>query len=75
MTSRAPIHPNLQLYLTNDHACSYLADRMARTLFVDPNTRIDRRHADWLARIGFRRSGEHFYRPACRACPRPRRSG
>jgi arginine-tRNA-protein transferase len=68
MTSRLPLHRNLQLYLTGQHPCSYLPGREARTLFVDPNERIDRTHADWLQQIGFRRSGPHFYRPACRDC-------
>lgn len=70
MTSQVPIHQNLQLYLTGDHDCSYLPGLKARTLFVDPNTRIEQSHADWLQQIGFRRSGSHFYRPACRACRR-----
>ncbi|WPL16762.1 arginyl-tRNA-protein transferase [Thiorhodovibrio winogradskyi] len=70
MTSQVPIHANLPLYLTGEHACSYLPDRSARTLFVDPNVRIDRHHADWLQQLGFRRSGDHFYRPACRGCGR-----
>lgn len=70
MTSQVPVHPNLRLYLTGDHACSYLPARTARTLFVDPNVRVDRHHANWLQQIGFRRSGDHFYRPACRNCGR-----
>lgn len=70
MTSQVPIHSNLKLYLTGAHACSYLPARAARTLFVDPNVRIDRRHADWLQQMGFRRSGMHFYRPSCQGCAR-----
>ena len=60
----------LQLYLTGEHACSYLEAREARTLFVDPLARIDAQRAQWLQQIGFRRSGPHFYRPACRGCQR-----
>jgi arginyl-tRNA--protein-N-Asp/Glu arginylyltransferase len=58
----------LQLYLTGEHSCSYLDAREARTLFVDPLARIDAQRAQWLQQIGFRRSGPHFYRPACHGC-------
>ena len=60
----------LQLYLTGDHPCSYLDGLSARTLFVDPLARIDANRAQWLQQMGFRRSGAHFYRPACRSCQR-----
>ncbi len=60
----------LQLYLTGEHPCSYLSTREARTLFVDPLARIDAARAQWLQQVGFRRSGPHFYRPACRGCRR-----
>lgn len=62
----APRH--LALYLTPDHACSYLRDRMARTLFVDPSARLGTRTYQSLVEQGFRRSGGHVYRPACRTC-------
>ncbi|MBK1648138.1 arginyltransferase [Rhabdochromatium marinum] len=68
MTSEVHTHKNLQLYLTSRHDCSYLPGQDARTLFVDPNLRIDRNHANWLQQIGFRRSGRFFYRPACHVC-------
>ncbi|KAA6187742.1 arginyltransferase [Thiohalocapsa marina] len=61
---------DLQLYLTGEHDCSYIDQRKARTLFVDPLAHIDGARAGWLQQIGFRRSGRHFYRPACRGCQR-----
>jgi len=60
----------LPLYLTNDHPCSYLGDKQARTLFVDPLARIDGDRYGDLLQHGFRRSGTHVYRPACRHCQR-----
>ncbi len=60
----------LTLYLTGDHACSYLDAVQARTLFVDPAARIDGPTYQALIEQGFRRSGVHVYRPACRACAR-----
>lgn len=65
-----PVRGDLQLYLTGEHDCSYIDGRQARTLFVDPLARVDGERAQWLQQIGFRRSGQHFYRPACRGCQR-----
>lgn len=59
---------HLALYLTGEHSCSYLPDRRARTLFVDPTARIDGSTYQVLVDQGFRRSGAHVYRPACRGC-------
>ncbi|HYN76957.1 MAG TPA: arginyltransferase [Lamprocystis sp. (in: g-proteobacteria)] len=60
----------LALYLTAEHPCSYLAGRKARTLFVDPLARMDVNSYQALVDQGFRRSGAHVYRPACRGCAR-----
>jgi arginyl-tRNA--protein-N-Asp/Glu arginylyltransferase len=58
----------IALYLTGEHDCSYLPDLAARTLFVDPLARIDAAAFQSLLEQGFRRSGSHIYRPACRCC-------
>lgn len=55
-------------YLTPDHDCAYLAGRVARTVFADPEARLDARAHTALAAHGFRRSGRFVYRPACAAC-------
>ncbi len=60
----------LALYLTAEHPCSYLTSLRARTLFVDPLARIDATSYQALIDQGFRRSGAHVYRPACRNCAR-----
>ena len=60
----------LALYLTADHPCSYLEGLKARTLFVDPLARMDGSTYQALVDQGFRRSGAHVYRPACRGCAR-----
>ncbi len=70
MNENRSVPGHLQLYLTGEHDCSYIDGLRARTLFVDPMARIDRERAQWLQQIGFRRSGMHFYRPACRGCQR-----
>ncbi|MBK1643305.1 arginyltransferase [Thiocapsa imhoffii] len=59
---------HLALYLTGEHPCSYLDGRQARTLFVDPHAQLDGATYESLLEQGFRRSGTHVYRPACRGC-------
>lgn len=58
----------LRFYVTPEHDCSYLPNRLAKTLFVDPQARIDQSTLTQLAELGFRRSGGHIYRPHCEAC-------
>lgn len=54
--------------ITPEHECSYLDDRQAITLFVDPNYPIVMQQYSALAKLGFRRSGENIYRPHCTDC-------
>jgi arginyl-tRNA--protein-N-Asp/Glu arginylyltransferase len=58
----------LALYLTPEHACSYLPPRPAQTLFVDPLARPNPQVYEHLLGLGFRRSGDHVYRPHCPGC-------
>ncbi len=50
------------------HACSYLPDRAATTVFLDPDYPRDQRVYTLLSQSGFRRSGQHIYRPHCQDC-------
>jgi arginine-tRNA-protein transferase len=68
---KEPYSSNLQklcLYLTPDHPCAYLPEQAARTLFVDPTEQPDARTYAELLEVGFRRSGNHVYRPHCNDC-------
>ena len=58
----------LKFFVTPPHECSYLDDREATTLFVDPAARMDNDLYSALSTLGFRRSGRHVYRPHCEAC-------
>jgi arginyl-tRNA--protein-N-Asp/Glu arginylyltransferase len=58
----------IKLYATHEHPCSYLKDRSATTIFVDPTLTLDGHIYSELSDFGFRRSGKHIYRPNCRAC-------
>ncbi|MBI1421834.1 MAG: arginyltransferase [Gammaproteobacteria bacterium] len=63
-------HPlrDLRFLLTPEHECGYLAEQEAVTLFVDPQCELTPSSYSLLAEIGFRRSGEHLYRPHCPQC-------
>lgn len=58
----------LKLFQTNEHDCSYLPDLQARTLFIDPETKLTKTSQTRLAALGFRRSGDFVYRPHCKDC-------
>ncbi|HHJ19971.1 MAG TPA: arginyltransferase, partial [Gammaproteobacteria bacterium] len=58
----------LQLFSTPPHPCSYLDDRSATNVFLDPDFRPDPVVYGQLLDQGFRRSGQHIYRPACQSC-------
>lgn len=59
---------DIPFFITPPHRCSYLADQMARMVFVDPVHPIDDQVLSNLSRQGFRRSGDFVYRPECRNC-------
>lgn len=59
---------DIRLFTTQSHACSYLPDEQAQTLFIDPEFKVDRAYNSRLSEIGFRRSGSHIYRPNCKTC-------
>ena len=58
----------IDLYQTPEHDCPYLADQQAVTQFIDPDLTPDIKMYTYLSRSGFRRSGEHIYRPSCPSC-------
>ena len=59
---------NLKFYATQPHPCSYLDDEQATTLFLDPSQPMDADVYARLSMLGFRRSGNHLYRPHCQDC-------
>lgn len=59
---------SLKLYATHPHPCSYLPGEEATTLFIDPKAAINSDIYSQLSDLGFRRSGEHLYRPQCAQC-------
>lgn len=59
---------SIKLFRTGEHRCSYLPDQQSRTLFLDPELSFDRPLYEQLMQLGFRRSGQHLYRPDCETC-------
>lgn len=59
---------NLAFYSTPPYACSYLPHKQAVTLFADPSIPKTPEIYAVLSSYGFRRSGEHLYRPRCPRC-------
>ena len=58
----------ISLYLTEEHQCSYLPDKIAQTAFVDPKVIVSEPVYSSLNQQGFRRSGNYYYRPQCNQC-------
>jgi len=66
--NKAAYTAKLNFYATPPHECSYLSDREAVTLFADPRFQKSNGLYATLTNYGFRRSGEHLYRPRCPSC-------
>ncbi len=58
----------LQFFVTAPHHCNYLDDKEATSLFADPVFPKDKHIYSLLVEHGFRRSGEHLYKPYCSKC-------
>ena len=58
----------LNLGLTPENACSYLPGRQSRSLVVVDEERLNPVTYDALLQQGYRRSGDHVYRPWCASC-------
>ncbi|USE33765.1 arginyltransferase [Endozoicomonas sp. SCSIO W0465] len=61
-------YKNFRFYVTQPHECSYLPKEQATTLFMDPEILLTKQLCSELAEVGFRRSGQHIYRPHCITC-------
>jgi arginyl-tRNA--protein-N-Asp/Glu arginylyltransferase len=59
---------NIRFYITPPHPCSYLDDRSARMVFIDPIRTLNISTFSELSRQGFRRSGDFIYKPECQHC-------
>ena len=58
----------LSFFITPPHDCPYLSKEQSKTLFLSPEVNTDTMLYSALLEKGFRRSGEHIYRPQCENC-------
>ncbi len=58
----------LHFFISPSHACNYLNNREATSLFADPIFPKNKALYSALVANGFRRSGEHLYKPYCAEC-------
>lgn len=58
----------LRFYITPEHQCPYLSEQKAKTIFLSPEVEVKQLLYSALMQQGFRRSGEHIYRPQCDQC-------
>jgi len=60
----------LALFASPEQACSYLPDRQAQLLFIDPHLPEVEMQMQYhnLIQKGFRRTGDLIYRPGCAHC-------
>ncbi|NVJ65515.1 MAG: arginyltransferase [Gammaproteobacteria bacterium] len=68
MTDKQKDTQHIKLYAGPEHACGYLEDQTSISVFADPSMDFDNNLYSALSRLGFRRSGNHVYRPQCNAC-------
>lgn len=54
--------------ITKGHECSYLHGKEAQNLYLDPRTPPDEETLCMLTSAGFRRTGNHLFKPFCRGC-------
>lgn len=63
---------NLSNQITPLHQCNYLPDRASRLEFIELDNQYQMATPTFshFSRLGFRRSGQHLYRPICFHCQR-----
>lgn len=62
-------NPNqLTFFVTPEHECPYLTEQKSKTIFLSPEIHADGLLYTALINQGFRRSGDHVYRPNCDTC-------
>lgn len=59
---------SIPLWLSAEQSCGYLDHRMSQSAFVHPEVEMDGQLYSRLIEQGFRRSGNHVYKPYCDGC-------
>lgn len=58
----------IQFYLTANYNCGYLPEKKAQSIVASPYQNVNQKEFNNLIKIGFRRSGNHVYKPHCHEC-------
>lgn len=58
----------LKFYRDSPHDCAYLSEQQTQNIYPDPNVVMSNALYSQLIQHGFRRSGNHAYRPHCSDC-------
>jgi len=58
----------LDLYISAPQTCDYLPDQTSQNIFISPDVKMTPGIYEYLIAVGFRRSGQHTYRPHCSNC-------
>ena len=58
----------IQFYLTANYNCGYLPAKKAQSIVASPYQNVNQNEFNNLINIGFRRSGNHVYKPHCHEC-------
>ena len=59
---------SIELWLSTEESCHYLENEISQSSFVDPAYSLNPFIYQQLLESGFRRSGNHVYRPQCPNC-------
>ncbi len=68
MSNKQKNTQHIKLYAGPEHSCGYLEEQNSISVFADPSMDLDNNIYSELSRLGFRRSGNHVYRPQCPSC-------
>lgn len=68
MTNAIPTLEHLRFFLSAPHPCGYLDNLEASEIWADTSVDMTTAIYSHLSNMGFRRSGNHVYRPRCEHC-------
>lgn len=68
MTNAIPTLEHLRFFLSAPHVCGYLDNLEASEIWADTSVDMTTAIYSHLSDLGFRRSGDHVYRPRCEHC-------
>jgi len=68
MSNNNHAQQQLALYISSVQDCDYLAQQKSSNVFIAPDADVTPEVYEQLIYLGFRRSGQHVYRPHCKTC-------